>query len=203
MALFKGLQNVPELAHYNFLTDSHGTSTKHCAMNPFIEGVTNLVGEGLHEEANPYSQLFLFWARLAEVVREYVIPCLAQGTPVIIKGFGGSVLANAMARTKSKRMRDSLLNVHKSIVDELIIGAKIPPPKYLWLRTEPDIAQKRLNLDGYDQMEEIALLNHMFSFYGTIHGQTVIPIDADQHPEKVLIEALAHIIPQHELELTV
>lgn len=167
-------------------------------VDPLVEGMTELAKKGYHESAPPHCQLLFFWSRLLPVIQKSVVPCLANGTPVIIKGFGGSVLANAMLHSKSQHERDSLVRLHKNIVNECILGADIPPPKYLFLKTDPGTAMN----DGID-MEYVATINHIFAYYGTLPGQTVITLNADQHPDLVLKDALSHIMPQHELELAV
>ncbi len=196
VALFEKLQQVPELAHFDFLTESFGTRVCDERTNPFVRDLTKLIETGVPAaHATPHGQLKLFWARLSTVIDENVAPALFQGKPVIMKGFGGSALARAVIRSKSKTEREALIHHHKENVETHVRRTGIWPPIYLHLKRDPS--------KGNQESEYIAQVNRFFNFYGTLPGQKVIVINADQHPDLVLKEALSHIAPQHELALAV
>ncbi len=192
------------LADHAFLTESFGTAVCNEKTNPFVRELTALIDTGLPAaHATPHSQLKLFWSRLSTVIDENVAPALFQGTPVIMKGFGGSALARAVIRSKSISERDELVHHHKENVETHVRRTGIWPPIYINLERDPFLAYKNQHIKDEHEMEYIAQVNHFFAYYGTLPGQKVITINADQHPDLVLKEALSHIIPQHELALAI
>jgi hypothetical protein len=199
--VFEALQRIPELAHYAFLTESFGTHVSNDRTNPFVRELTRLIETGIPAaHATPHSQLKLFWSRLSTVIDENVAPTLLKGTPVIMKGFGGSALARAAIRSKSATEREKLIHHHKENVATHVKETGIWPPIYLHLERDPFTAYKMHHIDEFE-MEYMAQVNFFFKFYGTLPGQKVVIINADQDRDLVLKEVLSHIMPQHELAL--
>lgn len=186
-----------------FLCDSNGAG-QNAPHIPFTTRVTEITKAGLHETATPRSQLLLFWARLVNVIEHDVLPSLKAGKNVFMDGFGGTILANALYHARSETEREQLIELHKSMISHCVLGLGVPPPKYLWLCPSPEVAYLRLKEQGKLPRSEnpqvhIAKINAAFVFYGTLPGQTVIQVDADQSPDQVFEEALLHIDPDRFL----
>ncbi len=169
----------------------------------FTTKVTEIVRDGIHTMATPRSRILLFWSRLVSIIEEDVAPALADGKFVFINGFGGTILANALMHAHDAKERNDLLVLHKSMIEHCVIGLGVPPPRYLWLRPSPEVAFKRRKKDGDIEtsvsLEDIRRLNDEFRFYGTLPGQTVIQIDADESPDAVFKACLSHIGQDWEL----
>jgi thymidylate kinase len=187
-----------------FLCDSNGSGAA-APYNRFTAKVTQLARDGVHTETTPRSQVIFFWGRLEPIIEIDVLPALHKGKWVFINGFGGTILANAMLHATSREDREALLDLHKSMIEQCVVGLGVPPPKYLWLRPSPEVAYERRKMSGNlppeVTLDHIKRLNDEFEFYGTIPGQTVIPIDADQSPEKVFEEGMKHINPDWDWKL--
>lgn len=179
-----------------FLCDSSGSgdTTPHAS---FTRRVTSIAKEGVHEHATPRSQLLLFWSRLNNIIEHDVRPNLEAGKLVFMDGFGGTILTHAKQHAKSHAEREQLLELHKSMIKHCVIEQNVPPPIYILLRPSAHVALDRLQKAGKElgkkSISYIEDLNRGFEFYGKLEGQTVVPIDADQPPERVLAEALSII----------
>lgn len=186
-----------------FLCDSSGSGSD-AERTRFTTRVTQLAKEGAHEEAPPLAQLLFFWSRLATIIECNVLPALVEGKHVFMNGFGGTAYVHAAIQARSPHERAAILDLHKSMIRNCVIGVGVPPPTYLWLKPTPEIALRRRRADKelprvVDPLKYIEDVNKEFEFYGRLEGQTVIPIDADQSAENVLREALQYIDPQGSL----
>lgn len=164
----------------------------------FTTSITQISKQGIHEETTARSQLLVFWARLAAIIEGDVLPNLKAGKYVVMDGFGGTVLTHAMQSAQTNEERTALLELHKSLITHCVIGLSVPPPTYLWLKPSPEVAFERLrNQKKLPRVNHplrlIEEINQWFDFYGTLPGQTVIPINADAPFEEVLSEALSII----------
>ncbi len=172
----------------------------------FTTRVSQIAKDGDHECATPRAQLILFWARLVQIIEEEVEPNLALGKCVIMDGFGGTVFAHAMRSVKTELEREKMLKLHRSMIEQCVVGVGISAPTYLWLRPSPQVALTRLMNIGRsprteDPLKLIETLNREFEFYGKLDGQTVIPIDADRSEGLVLKDALKLIGPLQPLDI--
>lgn len=179
----KGIFTGPE---YLFLTDSCGLDGASHA--PFTTGVSELALGGTHAYATPMGQLLFFWGRLVTIIEHDVAPALKAGRTVIMNGFGGTVLAHALAATDDEAERGKLIELHKTLILHCVVGHGVPPPQYIWLKPSPEIAQARLMGDGRGDLSltTISRLNEYFEFYGNLPGQRVESVNANHRPEVVL-----------------
>jgi thymidylate kinase len=189
---------------YIFLCDSTGCGDEFAPHVQFATKVTELARARHHEYTSPRSQLQLFWSRLTCIIECDVAPALQSGKTVIMDGFGGTVLAHALHAARSEKERGQLLDLHKDLIRHNVLANGVPPPKYLWLKPSPAEALKRLTKDGKSPrvtqpLQFIAEINRWFDFYGTLPGQTVIPVDADQPHPVVFDVAMSYIRPLQAL----
>jgi len=205
--LFDQLKKIAPRDTCVFLCDSSGAGDN-APHIPFTTRVTEITKAGIHEAATPLSQLLLFWARLVNVIEHDVVPNLKAGKTVFMDGFGGTILANARCHARSETEREQLTDLHKSMITHCVIKLGVPPPAYLWLSPSPEVAYARLLKQGRlpssnNPQAHIAKMNAEFSFYGTLPGQTVLHINADQTPDQVLEEVLDHIDPHRSMMIAV
>ena len=192
-SLVKGLQehlkHDPDVV---FLTDSGSDES-----SPFLESLNNIVKKGLHEDASRASQMGVFWARLSFIIQKQVAPLLQQGKTVIMLGFGGTVLTHALCGVTCETERRNLIALHEAYIRVSVLGLNVPPPHYLWLKVSAEAARSRIRLKTRRACEGfpayIAEMDHLYNLYGTLPGQTVTPINADNPPTQVLADVL-HVL---------
>lgn len=192
--LREDLENILPPDKYVFLSDSRGRDKEVLLIN---QKIIELTRARAHENMIPVAQLMFFWARLSDIIERYIVPALKQGKVVVIDGFGGTILAHVLYQARSIEEREHLIQFHKLMIQNLVVGLGVPPPKYLWLCVSPQVAHDRLLAQGRvfeseDLLERIAQINQGFQFYGTLEGQTVVKIDGDLTSAKVLEEVLKH-----------
>ena len=196
--LYVNLQQCPELSGFRFVTDSGEHVGEH--IDPITKTITALGKNGsITDDVSQIVQLLLFWTRLANIIHRDVEPYLAQGTPVIMIGFGGSVLAHAVARAKTQRKRDALHKLHLAIVEQCVYGMGITPPEYLYCKID-DASQRLVHHCSNNEIElrNIAFWNAFFQEYGKLPGQKVIQISTSGTPQEVLERTLEHILTEFQ-----
>lgn len=169
-----------------FLCDSRGCGDMSQPHTRFVTGVTQIAQELLHQDVPAISQLLFFWARLSVIIENEVVPSIRAGKHVIMDGFGGTVLVHAMIAARDDKERERLLALHKQIITHCVFGYNLSPPTYIWLQPSADVAEARLRRVGKAPLSSIEAINNGFDFYGTLEGQTVIPVNADQDEQTVL-----------------
>lgn len=148
---------------------------------------------------NPMETLLFVWLQIYRQIEHEVKPALLRGERIIMKNFGGTAYVEAMVRARSDNERERLSKMHKSFVENCVLGLDITPPTYLWLKVSPDVAWKRrraektLPRDVTDPLLYIADTNKFYDVYRGIPGQTVIEIDADR-PIDAVLEDVCRII---------
>lgn len=148
---------------------------------------------------SPMETLLFVWLKVYREIEYVVKPALLRGKRVIMKNFGGTAFVEAMVRAHSSDERERLFKMHKSFVENCVLGLEITPPIYLWLKVSPDVALKRrradktLPLNITEPLRYIADTNKFYEVYRGIPGQTVIEIDADR-PIDVVFEDVCRII---------
>ncbi len=194
--LSRGLQEDPRLSHCSFVFDTGAHQGENG--NPVVRGITAISKMGLFNDfIHPIAQLFLFWARLVLIIIEDIVPCLTKNTPVVMVGFGGSVLIHALAQAKTEKMRTMLIALHDAIVSACVFGMGIYPPIYLYLEVDPESIP-----DGPDkeaQRERAIFWGEAFKTYAKDPRQCVKRIPASGTDEEILACALAHILPKLEV----
>ncbi len=154
----------------------------------------------------PLSKLLKIWSRISEQIEGQVKPALLRGDRVIMNAFGGTAFAEAMVHASSDNESKSILEMHKAIIPHCVIGIGVRPPIYIWLKVSPEVALLRRRADKTlpknitDPLGYIENLNKQFEFYGSLPGQTVIPVDANQPIEMVFRDILNIIDPQDVAE---
>lgn len=150
----------------------------------------------------PMARLLKIWSRISEQIEHEVKPALLRGDRVILNAFGGSAFAEAAVHASSSEEREAILNMHKAIIEYCVIGMGVSPPIYIWLRVSPEVAlqrrraEKSLPHNVADPLRYIEKVNEQFEFYGSLPGQTVVPVDADQPVEMVFRDVMAIIDPE-------
>lgn len=148
---------------------------------------------------DPMETLMSVWMKVYCRIKYNVKPALLIGHRVIMKNFGGTAFVEAMVRAHSDDERERLYKMHKSFVENCVLGLEIAPPTYIWLKVSPDVALKRrraeknLPMNITDPLRYIADTNRFYDVYRGIPGQTVIEIDADR-PIDVVFEDVRRII---------
>lgn len=143
---------------------------------------------------DPMETLMSVWMKVYRRIKYNVKPALLIGHRVIVKNFGGTAFVEAMVRAHSNDERERLSKMHKSFVENCVLGLEIAPPTYLWLKVSPDVALKRrraektLPSDVTEPLLYIADTNKFYDIYRGIPGQTVIEINADQSIDMVFDE---------------
>ncbi len=193
MELYNNLRRTPSLSGCYFLTDSHGDEGE---QNQFILHVTKAAKTGLAEHATPMAQLLFFWSRVAHIVEMNIKKQLAKGRPVIMVGFGGSVLAHASARVQSENERHALFATHMAIVQQCVYGMGIDPPNYIYLEADPHNLHDHKHLDQKCHAANVTYMNSFFRDYGNLPGQTVHVISADEPSDFIHAKALKLILQQ-------
>ena len=182
-----------------FLSDSCGMLDS--THTPFTSAISEAARSGCHEHTTPLSQLIFFWARLQPIIELDISPALRAGKRVIINGFGGTIYVNALLRATPEQ-HDLILDMHKSMIEQCVLAFNVPPPVYLWFKATPETAlqrpQKKPSMSRVESPVAIESANKLFDFYGTLPGQKVCKIDAD-NPLETVIEETIDIIDQREL----
>lgn len=190
--LYKNLQQHAGLSDCQFVTDSGEHIGEH--IDPITKTITALGKNGsITEDVSQMVQLLLFWTRLANIIHQDVEPCLAKGTPVIMIGFGGSVLAHAVARAKTQQKRDALHKLHLAIVEQCVYGMGITPPTYLYCEIDQESVQNCSS--NQTELKNALFWNAFFQEYGKLPGQEVIKVSTRGTPREILERALQHILP--------
>lgn len=148
-----------------------------------------------HSE-DPMETLISVWNKIHRRIKYDVKPALAAGHRVIMKNLGGTAFAEAMVRASSEEERQRITNMHKAFIENCVLRMGLTPPTYIWLHVSPETAlwrrraEKSMPKGIQDPLRYIEETNRYYDFYGTIDGQTVIKIDADQPVQKVFEVAL-------------
>lgn len=193
--LYDDLQQCLRLSDCRFVTDSGDHIGEE--IDPITKTITALGKNGsITEDVSQMVQLLLFWTRLANIIHRDVEPCLAKGIPVIMIGFGGSVLAHAVARAKTQQKRDALHKLHLAIVEQCVYGMGITPPTYLYCEVDKESMQSCSNSGA--ELKNVVFWNDFFHEYGKLAGQEVIRISTSGTPKEILERALLHIFPKLE-----
>lgn len=193
VSLSRGLQKDPRLSHFRFVFDTGAHQGENG--NPVVRGITGISKMGLFNDLiHPIAQLFLFWARLVLIIIEDIVPCLTKNTPVVMVGFGGSVLIHALAQAKTEKMRTMLIALHDAIVNACVFGMGIYPPIYLYLEVDPESIPDGPNKDA--QKERVIFWDKAIQNYADDPRQCVKRIPANGTPEEILACALTHILPK-------
>lgn len=199
-SLLQYLKTTLPKGQHTFLCDSTGCGDTFAPHVQFAKKLTGIAQAHEHTDGPPKSQLLMFWARLNAIIAGDVVPALRVQKTVIMDGFGGTVFAHAMQAAHTEAERTALLALHLELIKHVVLGHGVPPPTYIWLRPSPAIAHKRLESLGKLSRgvteETIASMNGWFEFYGKLHGQTVVPVNADQPLYDMFDEALRIIDPE-------
>lgn len=151
-----------------------------------------------HSES-PMETLLFVWYKVYRKIEHEVKSALLRGKRVIMKNFGGTAFVEAMVRARSDDERERLYKMHKSFVENCVLGLEIAPPTYIWLKVSPEVALRRRRAEKTlphnitDPLRYIADTNKFYNVYRGIPGQTVIEIDADR-PIEVVFEDVCRII---------
>lgn len=177
-----------------FLTDWGSTEGEPLTL---VSGVNQLIKSGEYFGACPMARLTLLWARLICVIENQVKPAILAGKTVVMAGFGGTALAYALYGVESEEERALLISMHKQFIAHCV-RRPVSPPVYLWLKADTDTALARFEDQHilpkhWCPRQFIEALNGHFSFYGSLPGQTVVPIDSSLSDEHVLQKALTII----------
>lgn len=193
--LYSDLQQCPELSRARFVTDSGEHIGEE--IDPITKTITALGKNGsITNDVSQMVQLLLFWTRLANIIHRDVEPYLAKGIPVCMIGFGGSVLAHAVARARTQQKRDALHKLHLAIVEQCVYGMGITPPTYLYCKVDKESMQNCSNSEA--ELKNVVFWNDFFDEYGKLDGQEVVRISTSGTPREILERALLHILPKLE-----
>lgn len=196
--LFKSLQDLHRgNLQYVFITDS-GNNESH-----FLNCLNGIAKNGHHKTTSPLTQLAFFWSRLSHVIETEVQKHLAEGKKVIIAGFGGTVLSHALCGVRREAEKERIINLHKAFIQACVIGSNVPPPVYLWLQANTEVAIERLKSNNLspnvmDMRAYVEELNQLFDFYGSLPGQMVVKVNANNHLKQVFQDTLHIITPENQ-----
>lgn len=162
------------------------------------------IAQSSHGRIYPIAKLLDLWSSLSDQIESDVLPALLKGHRVIMNGFGGTAFAEASVHARAPQERAAILELHKALIQQCVIGIGVPPPTYIWLKVSPEVALKRRRAEKSmpkvpDPLRYIEALNEHFELYGRLKGQTVYMVDADRTLEEVKRIVLELIDPAIKL----